>query len=66
MDCKCISVINIVKSHHVTRNFCVVGEYNLCSNCGLIEWLWMTDDLELEIKETPNHFFKSSEAHGYG
>lgn len=64
MQCNCISVRNMTRTHHVTRNFCVVGEYNLCSNCGAIEWLWMTDGLEVEIKETPNHFFKVGAHYG--
>ena len=56
MNCECISVKNTVKSHHVKRRDCVVGEYNLCSNCGTIEWLWMTDELEEEISESPGFF----------
>ena len=64
MECGCKN--NLVKSHHVTRNFCVKGEYLLCSGCGRLEWQWMTDDLEAEINETPNHFLKSGAAHGYG
>ena len=63
MPCNCKG--NTIKTHHVTRNFCVKGEYELCGRCGAIEWLWMTDDLEIEIRETPNHFFKTGAAYGY-
>lgn len=55
MDCEC--GINQTKRHKVIRNFQAAGEYDLCGMCGKMEWLWMLDELETEICETPNHFF---------
>lgn len=55
MECECKN--NNVKSHDVIRKFQIVGNYNMCSECKRIEWNWLKDELEIEIKDSLYHYF---------
>ncbi len=62
MDCSCMTSNTRLKN--IIRNYNVVAEYHRCNHCGRIEWLWMTDEFELEMKNTPDHWFKTGADYG--
>lgn len=38
-----------VRTHKVIRKFLIAGLYHQCGYCGRIEWLELSDALEMEI-----------------
>ncbi len=57
MDCDCGR--GHKRQHEVIRKYVQVAEYMLCASCHRVEWLWYTDEFELEINNNP--FFWSNE-----
>lgn len=49
MECDC--AIKNVRRHKVIRHYLVAGIYERCGACGRVEWLDITDALEIELKE---------------
>lgn len=52
MECGCKGSDNRanVRTHKVIRKFLIAGTYNQCGYCGRIEWLELSDALEMEIR----------------
>lgn len=48
--CKCGGMSEYI--HKVVRNKELQGEFQECPACGRILWLWKSELLDLEIKET--------------
>lgn len=51
MECNCR--LGTVRTHKVVRKYITVAEYNRCSNCDRVEWLWMKDSFEIELMQQP-------------
>jgi hypothetical protein len=62
MDCNCGE--RRKRKHNVVRKFKCVAEYFLCSQCERIEWIWFTDDFEIEINEKPYLWLNEGSTYG--
>jgi len=53
MECNCRGENNKtnVRRHNVIRNYEVAGIYQRCGYCWRVEWLTLTDALEIELAE---------------
>ena len=51
MECNCRGYDNRtnVRRHKVIRHYDVVGTYQKCGHCWRVEWLSLTDELEIEL-----------------
>lgn len=52
MECECrgCDKRTNVRTHKVIRRFLIAGTYLRCGFCGRVEWLTLSDALEVEIR----------------
>ncbi len=57
MNCSCGG--NTEHTHKVRRQNEIQGEYQKCPVCGRVNWLWISDKLQIEVGDKEVSNFKN-------